>query len=203
MRDTVTDQNQTSSETREFWYILLASIVAALALAGYAGYVLYPRFDLPAETGIGLLVLAAGAGIASFFSPCSFPLLVTLLSRESGAQPGQSGARMQRTLGFATALALGATAFLMLTGVGIALGASALFEGVTFTSTTGRAIRLGIGSLLILLGLIQAGVIRAAFGDGMHAVTTPIMRRQARLRREHQTTGFGLFGFIYILAGFG
>lgn len=197
------ERNQQPRENREFWYILLASMVAILALAGYAGYVLYPRFDLPAETGIGLLVLAAGTGIASFFSPCSFPLLVTLLSRESGARPGQSDARMRRTLGFATALALGATAFLILTGVGIALGASALFEGVTFTSTIGRAIRLGIGVLLIVLGLIQVGVIRAAFGGGMHAVTTPIMRRQARLRREHQTAGFGLFGFIYILAGFG
>lgn len=196
------DQNQTSPENREFWYILLASIIGVLALAGYAGYVLYPRFDLPAETGIGLLVLAAGAGIASFFSPCSFPLLVTLLSRDSGARSGQSDARMSRTLGFAAALALGATVFLILTGIGIAVGASALFEGVTFTSTIGRVIRLGIGTLLILLGLIQFGLIPASF-DATHAISTPVMRRQARLRREHPTLGFGLFGFIYILAGFG
>lgn len=199
----MTEPDQTSQANWELWYILLASMIGVLALAGYAGYILYPRFDLPAETGIGLLVLAAGAGIASFFSPCSFPLLVTLLSRDGGSQPGPSRARMSRTLGFATALALGATAFLILTGIGIALGASALFEGVTFTSTIGRVIRLGIGTLLILLGLIQVGALRAAFGKGMHAVTTPVMRRQARLRREHQTAGFGLFGFIYILAGFG
>lgn len=194
----MTERDRTPQEHGEFWYILLAAIVATLALAGYAGYVLYPRFDLPAETGIGLLVLAAGAGIASFFSPCSFPLLVTLLSRESG----QSDARMSRTLGFATALALGATVFLFLTGVGIALGASALFEGVTFTSTLGRIIRLGIGALLIVLGLIQFGLIRVSF-DAAHVVSAPVMRRQARLRREHQTAGFGLFGFIYVLAGFG
>ncbi len=198
----MTGQNQATPENRDLWYILLAAVVATLSLAGYAGYVLYPRFDLPAETGIGLLVLAAGAGIASFFSPCSFPLLVTLLGREAGAESTQPRARMRRTLGFATALALGATAFLILTGIGIALGASTLFEGVTFTSTVGRAIRLGIGTLLILLGLIQFGVIRASF-DAAHVISTPVMRRQARLRREHQTAGFGLFGFIYILAGFG
>jgi cytochrome c biogenesis protein CcdA len=48
-----------------------------VALTGYAGYELYPRFDLPALEGASLLVLAAGAGVASFFAPCSFPLLVT------------------------------------------------------------------------------------------------------------------------------
>ena len=195
-------QDQQSQENRVFWYILLASLIAVLSLAGYAGYVLYPRFDLPAETGIGLLVLAAGAGIASFFSPCSFPLLVTLLAREGGSEPGQPSGRLSRTLGFASALALGATAFLVLTGIGIALGASALFEGVTFTSTTGRVIRLAVGTLLILLGLVQFGIIRGSF-DAAHVISTPVMRRQARLRREHPTLGFGLFGFIYILAGFG
>ncbi len=62
-------------------YALLVVGVAVLAIAGYTGYELYPRFDLPAAEGAGLLVLATGAGIASFFAPCSFPLLVTLLSR--------------------------------------------------------------------------------------------------------------------------
>ncbi len=41
----------TTQENQSFWYILLAAIVGVLALAGYAGYVLYPRFDLPAATG--------------------------------------------------------------------------------------------------------------------------------------------------------
>lgn len=66
-------------------YFLLISGISVLALVGYAGYVIHPRFDLPAVTGVGLLILAASAGIASFFSPCSFPLLVTLLARETNA----------------------------------------------------------------------------------------------------------------------
>ncbi len=192
---------QQAQHSQSVWYILLAAIVGVLALAGYTGYVLYPRFDLPAATGIGLLVLAAGAGIASFFSPCSFPLLVTLLARESGAPTGGSGPRLPRALSFATGLALGASAFLLVTGVAIALGASALFEGVTFTSTAGRVIRLVVGALLILLGLIQVGLLPVSFSA--HAVTNPLMRRQARLRRERPALGFGLFGFGYILAGFG
>lgn len=192
---------QPAQSNQSFWYILLAAIVGVLALAGYMGYVLYPRFDFPAVTGIGLLVLAAGAGIASFFSPCSFPLLVSLLARESGARTGEAGGRLTRVLSFATALALGASAFLILTGVAIALGASALVEGVTFTSPAGRVIRLVVGTLLILLGGIQFGLLPVSFSA--HAVTNPLMRRQARLRRERPRLGFGLFGFGYILAGFG
>ena len=74
-------------------YALLVLAVAALASLAYAGYVLYPRFDLPPLQGAGLLLLAAGAGVASFFSPCAFPLLVTLLARETGAdERGRGGA---------------------------------------------------------------------------------------------------------------
>jgi cytochrome c biogenesis protein CcdA len=192
---------QPSQDSQSVWYILLAAIVGVLALAGYAGYVLYPRFDLPAATGVGLLVLAAGAGVASFFSPCSFPLLVSLLARESGGRPGESGSRLPRALGFAAALALGATVFLLLTGIAIALGASALFAGVTFTSTAGRVVRLVIGALLILLGLIQVGLLPVSLTA--HGLTNPLMRRQAQLRREHPERGFALFGFVYILASFG
>ena len=48
------------------------------ALVGYAGYVLYPRFDLPAVRGAGLLVLAGGAialGAAPLFAQVTFTSL--------------------------------------------------------------------------------------------------------------------------------
>ncbi|MBW3602706.1 MAG: cation transporter, partial [Actinobacteria bacterium] len=104
-------------------YGVLTAAVAVVALAGYAGYELYPRFDLPAAEGAGLLVLAAGAGIASFFAPCSFPLLVALLSRQVGGTArgrGRGGPLL-----FASAMAGGATAFLVLLGALIALGGGA------------------------------------------------------------------------------
>lgn len=206
--------NQTSRdpERRRNWYILLIIGVFVLALAGYSGYVLYPRFDLPALTGAGLFVLAAAAGIASFFSPCSFPLLVTLLARETASQtvPGARGAveerhrgeALPRALRFALALAVGASLFLLLAGAGIAAGGAPLFRGVTFTSTAGRVIRIVIGTFLILLGLIQMGVLPISFERVAEGVR-PLQRAQARLRRERPTLGFALFGFGYILAGFG
>ncbi len=187
-------------------YGLFALLVIGLALAGYLGYVVYPRFDLPASTGIGLLVLSAGAGIASFFSPCSFPLLVTLLARQTGVDSGRDESRASRgrAFVFASALALGTSVFLLLAGFFVALGGGALFQGVTFTSTAGVIIRAVVGAFLILLGLFQIGVLPASgfravsrFSEGFFS------RAQARQRRKRPFLGFAIFGFGYLLAGFG
>lgn len=175
-------------------YTGLAFATMGVAVAGYLGYVFYPRFDLPAGVGAGLLVLAAGAGIASFFSPCSFPLLVSILAR-APAGPGSA-------FRFAAALSLGASLFLVAVGAGIAAGGSALFGDVTFTSTAGRAIRIAVGLLLVALGLVQLGRIRVSlrrFEPAVHGY----LRRQAEVRRRRPFLGFTLFGFGYLVAGFG
>lgn len=194
-------QSSASQSNRMLGYGLFVLAVVVIATAGYAGYVLYPRFDLPAASGIGLLVLAAAAGIASFFSPCSFSLLATLLARESDARPGQH-ASTQLALRYASALALGAALFTVLAGVAIALGGSALFAGITFTSIAGITIRTVIGLLLVVFGVIQLGLVPVSF-HGAERLTTPLLRRQARLRRKRPMLAFGLFGFTYVLAGFG
>ena len=184
-------------------YVALALGAVALALAGYLGYVIYPRFDLPAGQGAGLLLLAAGGGVASFFSPCSFPLLVTMLARPLGELALAHGRRRLRpALLFAAALSVGAATFLVGTGAVIALVGGRLFAGITFTSTAGRIIRLAVGLLLIVLGLIQLGrlpVDLRRYEPTLHRY----LRRQARVRRQRPLVGFTLFGFGYLLAGFG
>lgn len=192
--------NTTTNRQTAFWLLTIA--VVALAVAGYTGYALYPRFDLPAVSGASLLVLAAAAGIASFFSPCSFTLLLTLLAGNIDAAGERQTRNTKQALRPAAALAIGATLFLLLTGALIALGGDALFAGVTFTSVAGRTIRTVVGLLLILLGLIQLGAIPLSF-HGISDAATPLMRRQAKLRRQKPTLGFGLYGFAYLLAGFG
>jgi cytochrome c biogenesis protein CcdA len=177
-------------------YALLVAATAAIAIVGYAGYVVYPRFDLPAVTGASLLLLSAAAGIASFFSPCSFPLAVTLLARETS--PGQQ----RRVTTLALWVGLGALIFLGLAGALLAAGAGAFFKQVTFTSTAGITIRVVVGSLLILLGLIQLNVLPVSL-LAVKEAAKPLMARQARLRQERPALAFGLFGFAYLLAGFG
>lgn len=182
-------------------YVVLVASVAAVALAGYAGFVLFPRFDLPAVEGVAVLGLAAAAGVASFFSPCSFPLLLSILGRHTTARArGEEVAA--RPVVFGGALAAGAGAFLVLVGVLIAAGGGVLVGQVTFDSPAGITIRAVVGALLVILGLVQVGVLPTPF----HAVgrgAQPMMRRQARLRRRRPVVGYGLFGFGYVLAGFG
>lgn len=116
-------------------FLLLVVAVAAVAVAGYSGYVLFPRFDLPAVEGVAVLGLAAAAGVAAFFSPCSFPLLLGLLGRHAaGRARGDAGVR---PVVFAGALAAGAGGFLLLAGLLIATGGGAVFEQVTFDSPAG------------------------------------------------------------------
>lgn len=199
-------------------FLLLVLAVAAVALAGYVGYVVYPRFDLPAVEGVAVLGLAAAAGVASFFSPCSFPLLLGLLGRQAGrrarggpgaqahggpdAQPRGGPDARPRPAVFGGALALGAGAFLLLAGVLIAAGGGVVFEQVTFASPAGIAIRGVVGVLLVILGLVQVGVVPSPF-HRVEQAARPVLRRQARLRRRHPVLGYGLFGFGYVLAGFG
>ena len=182
-------------------FILLAAAVTLVGLAGYFGYVLYPRFGLPSVAGASLLLLAAAAGFAAFFSPCSFPLLATLLARQTDpdAAPTQ---RVRRAALYGTALSVGAIAFVLAVGTLFALGGRGLATTVTFTSTTGRLIRAVVGLLLVALGLIQTGRLSVTsrwFEPAVHR----LLNRQARLRRRHPVAGFAMFGFGYLAAGFG
>lgn len=66
-------------------YGLLVLGIAVIAVAGYAGYVLYPRFDLPALEGAGLLTRRRGRGSlrsshpvrSRCWSPCCHGKLAT------------------------------------------------------------------------------------------------------------------------------
>lgn len=192
-------QEQAKGRRSGVWYALLVGLVLACALAGYLGYVLYPRFDLPASVGISLLVLSAGAGVAALFSPCSFPLLVALLGRETASRRERDG---HPPLLLAAAFSAGVVFFLALTGMLTAAGAGVWFEQVTFTSTAGRLIRLSVGVFLIVLALVQRNVIPVSFYL-VEESAAPLMRAQARLRRHNAPAGFIVLGFGYVLAGFG
>lgn len=182
-------------------YLLLVLAILAAGLAGFVGYVAYPRFDLPRGAGIGLVGLAAAAGVASFFSPCSFPLLATLLIRDS--QPDRARPiRLRHALGRAIWIAAGAATFVIVLGLIIAAGGAGLASSVTFDSAAGRILRGVVGGGLIIFGLIQIGAVGAnlrRFEPAVHR----LLRRQATLRRRRPIAGYFVFGFAYLAAGFG
>jgi cytochrome c biogenesis protein CcdA len=126
-----------------------------------------------------------------------------MLARPVAAEAESTGRRPYRkAIGFGAALSLGATVFLVGAGTVIALGGAPLFEGVTFTSAAGRIIRAVVGTLLIALGLIQLEVLPVNLRR-FEPATHGFLRRQAALRRRRPVAGFAVFGFGYLLAGFG
>lgn len=66
-----------------FRFAATALGVLVVGGAGYVGFVAFVESDR--EVGAGVMILAAATGFAAFFSPCSFPLLLTFLARRSDA----------------------------------------------------------------------------------------------------------------------
>lgn len=188
-------------------YGALALAVLVVGLVGYVGFVIYPKLDQSAGVGAGLIVVAAAAGVTSFFSPCSFALLVGMLGRpvSQRAQTGEQRQPIRSSLAFATALSLGVVAFLALLGTAIALGGDAIIKDVTFTSTTGRVLRITAGTFLILVGLIQLGRVNVPLRQYEPALKGFLrrQRRESTSQERPQLVRFGVFGFAYLAAGFG
>lgn len=164
-----------------------------VGVAGYAGFVAFVGSDQSLTAGV--MVLAAGTGFAAFFSPCSFPLLLTFLTRRSGDSP-------RTALLSALRVAFGAALLLAVLATAIALGGAAIGRVVVFDSTAGRLFRVGIGLLLVLFGLRQARIwgLRMRWLD---RVASASARRLDPDRASHPGRRDVLYGFGYLLAGFG
>ncbi len=177
-------------------YILLVIVVLLVAMIGYGSFVLYPRLSLPTSAGSGLILLAMMAGVASLFSPCSFPLLVTLLARQAGTHSKRS------LIQSAIAFTIGAMLFLIPVGAALALGAGSIISQFTFTSSFGRLLRVIVGTVLIGFGVWQIRGKSLNFA-WLNSSLQPLWNQQARLRHRNNSLSYGLYGFGYILAGFG
>ena len=177
-------------------YLLFIGFVIILALMGYSSFILYPQVIRPSAAGSGLVLLAIAAGMASLFSPCSFPLLVTLLAKEATTH---SRTALVRTV---VAFTLGVVGFLIWLGTALAVGAGSLISQFTFTSSAGRILRLTVGLLLITFGLWQMRGRSLNWG-WLTNLLQPLWQTQTRWQRKSTFLGYGLYGFGYILAGFG
>lgn len=183
-------------------YLLVVVGVVLASIGGYIGYVLYPRFDLPGVTVSGLFALAAGAGVASFFSPCSFPLLLSLFGRTPGATDRRQEFGWRRSLLFAIGLSIGATAFLLLAGTVVALFGARIFERVVFTSTEGIILRSAVGLVLIVLGLTQMRLLPLPVPP-IQDLAEPLTDSVIADGDRSGMMKVSLFGFGYLAAGFG
>lgn len=165
-----------------------------VGLAGYGGFVAFTGGDRAATAGVW--ALAAGTGFAAFFSPCSFPLLLTHLARRAEETPG-------RAIVAASRMAIGALLLFALLAGALAVAGSAIGGAVSFDTTLGRALRLVVAVALAIIGLRHSGLWRRPF-----RWTGRLASRAAaaidRTRRLEPGAGRDLaHGFGYLLAGFG
>ena len=184
------------SRGRTRWGLLIAGTLV-VGLAGYVGFRFYPTVG--SGTGLGLLVLAAATGFAAFFSPCSFPLLLTVVARQMAET---KNGRLRSGLRFATGASLGAAAFLLSFGLALSLGGGSIADHISFTSTVGRILRVAVGVGLIVMGLVQLGRVRLSFSR-LASLAAPIERRRSAADDRDRFLNHVLYGFGYLVAGFG
>ncbi len=101
------------------------------------------------------LLIAFGAGVLSFVSPCVLPLVPAYVGHLAGRTLDKEGGSRAQTMAHAAAFVLGFTA------VFVALGASIGLVGFVFQDVVkSLAFRLIAGAGLVVLGLHTAGVLR-------------------------------------------
>jgi cytochrome c-type biogenesis protein len=111
--------------------------------------------DLPPELNVVAFFIALAAGAASFLSPCVLPLLPAYLTFVSGLSLDEVQKGNRRVLWGTLAFVLGFSVVFTLMGAGFSF-AGALIENQ-------RLLRIMAGALLIVLGVVIAGLTLPSF----------------------------------------
>jgi len=203
----MTSATSASAGRGRAWLGYGASLLALVALIGlgYAGFRWFATGVMPQPEALNLYVLAVAAGLASFFSPCAFPLLPGYLAFYHGAgQPQDASGRSGSTTRLGVAAMAGVATFVLVLGLAIALLGAGAAKGLSISgdapSSLVRGIRGVVGIILIALGVGQLTnrVIKPRAADALAFATRP--------RRDGGRSGAGgvyLYGLGYVAAGLG
>lgn len=167
--------------------------VFLVGVAGYMGFVAFVQSDGPG--GSSVLMLGALTGFAAFFSPCSFPLLLLFLARRADESTGSVLASSLR-------VGLGASLMLALVGLSFVVIGSSIGGLLIFDQPSGRVFRMILGGVLIVFGLKQSRLVKLPLG-WMDSVASAAGQRFDPSRASTRVGGDILYGFGYLLAGFG
>lgn len=189
-------------------YILYLGLILGLLVLIAAGYIGFRRFAtaiMPQMGAYNLLVLAVIAGVASFFSPCAFPLLPSYLSfyALTGRRNGERPSSPIRALSLGLAAAAGVVTFNLILGSVIGLVGAGAGQTLSISgpepSALVRWFRGGVGVVLIMLGLAQW------LGLNLKPTLADAFAWRTRPQYEAQNAGATLFlyGLGYNAAGMG
>ncbi len=179
-------------------YALIILSVVLIALLGYLGFVTFLKDVMPAFNDYGLFLLAVVAGIATFFSPCSFPLLPGYLSFYYNTEQQDVG---RRAIYRGILAAAGVVTFTVIVGVVIALLGQGVASSFSISSPTPslltRAFRIGLGAILMSLGAIQLSNLT------FHNRALDVLTSRFYSAAKSGNRGLYFYGLGYNAAGIG
>jgi cytochrome c-type biogenesis protein len=188
-------------------YALLLALLIFIIFGGYTLFRVFVSTIMPDLSAYNFLTLAVIAGIASFFSPCAFPLLPGYLSfYYTGVGDTAEGSETKhRVIALGIAAALGVVTFNLALGVVIGLLGAAVAQGLSISGSQPnpfvRAFRAGVGITLMALGTAQlTGVnLKPVLADALAWRVRP--RQDAASRNP--ILRLYLYGLGYNAAGMG
>ena len=141
-------------------FLGIAFLLLALIVLGYLGFRQFAVAIMPQMGTYNLLALAVIAGVASFFSPCAFPLLPSYLSFYGAAGHSEDKPTpLTRALGLGLAAAGGVITFNLILGIVIGLLGTGAAKSLSISGSDPSHFVLwfrgGVGLILIALGIIQ------------------------------------------------
>ena len=188
-------------------WLQFGALLIAFAVVIGAGYLGFRTFAItPTLNSANVYLFAVVAGVASFFSPCAFPLLPSYFSFYQTAGKHLEGPRTGagKAIKFGLAAALGVITFALILGTVIAVLGTGVAQGLSISASESsqfvRIFRGIVGSILVTLGVVQllGWNLKPNFVDAFAFYTRP---RRAGERRP--ATNLYLYGLGYNAAGMG
>ncbi len=185
-------------------YTLSLGVFLAVIMAGYLVFRAFAA--TPDQTEFNLYILAIIAGVASFFSPCAFPLLPSYFSfyHQADSDEKATSKGVSKTLRLGLAASFGVITFALVLGLMIALLGLGLAQGLSISgpepSQFVRIFRGGVGVVLLILGVGQllGWVLKPVFADAFAYRTRP-----EREGKHKPAANLFLYGLGYNAAGMG
>lgn len=135
-------------------FIALLAVLIAIAIAGYIGFLAFAK-NVAALDTLPLIIVAVFAGLATFFSPCSFGLLPAYLSLYAKGRRTQGHIFRNGIAASAGLISFNIILGVILAFIGLGIGsafsvaAGGQLSGITLT------IRATVGGILFILGVLQ------------------------------------------------
>ncbi len=184
-------------------WVLVAILVAALVAVGYSVFVFFIKSFSPTTGTLSLLVFAVIAGIATFFSPCSFPLLPGYLTRH--LQTIDKDPKKARTSVVSNGVAAAGGVFLF----DLILGLATVLIGFSFAGSLGisgpspnlyvRVFRGTVGAFLVLLGILNLRGTGIFHNDSLTSIGKRLMKN-GELKPSRKMFAYG-FGYVSVGIG--